>query len=130
MKYLMALSLAFLATTSPAQSTWGPEYYTANFQIMNVSPLCPQTVPNGATCMGYGSIVTVEATLGCGDELIFSRFEEEKSYENVDLYAISLVKRHPNSKVIRCIRANTIIKKVRVNSMGNINLINLSVLDN
>lgn len=129
MKFIMALSFAFLATASQAQSTWGPEYYTADFQIVQLSPMCPTSIPNGASCMGFGSIVTVEATLGCGDELIFSQFEEKKSYENVDLYAISLVKRHPNSKAIRCIRANTIRKKIRVNSMGHINLINLSVLD-
>ncbi len=65
--------------------------------------------------MGIGSVVTLRATLGCGDNLLFSDVEDRsESIGHVDLHVVSVVKQHPNADVIRCIRANIVTKTITV----------------
>lgn len=105
-----------------------PQYYAPEFRIVSVRPMCPRTIPGGAVCMGLGSIVTVETTLGgCLDDLLFSDFQERDFGGAVELYAVGVAKVDPKSKVVRCVRANKVRKTVTVNGLGSIRLINQTI---
>lgn len=130
MKTLLTLASAFMLSASVSAAERAPEYYAAHFEVESVKPMCPRTVPNGAVCMGIGSIVTLRATLGCLDKLLFVEAEERMHTIGTptDLYVVSVVKKDPRSDVVRCIRANTVKTTITVpvNTID-YNVINLGV---
>jgi len=123
MKKLLTIALMGLSFSGFAYEK-EPQYYAPEFRITSVRPMCPRSIPGGAVCMGLGSVVTVETTLGCLDKLMFSDFEERSFGGGVELYAVGVAKADPKSKVVRCVRANKITKTITVNSLGSIKLIN------
>ena len=125
MKKLVTLSLLGLSLSGFARD-YEPRYYAPEFRIVNVRPMCPRTVPGGATCMGLGSVVTVETTLeGCLDKLVYSDFEVRNGNRgSVELHAVGLAKWDPKSLAAYCIRSNTIRKTITVDAVGNVRIIN------
>lgn len=127
MKKLLTVALMGLSFSGFAYEE-EPQYYVPEFRVVSVRPMCPRSVPGGASCMGLGSVVTVETTLGgCLDKLMFSDFQERSFGGGVELYAVGVAKVDPKSKVVRCIRANTVRKTITVNGLGSIRLINQSI---
>lgn len=127
-KLLCVFALTLAASNIQAADFFAPEYYSAKFEIESVRPMCPRTIPRGAVCMGIGSIVTLKATLGCGDQLVFSEIEADTSGSVADIYTASVVKKHPKSRLIRCIRANEVRKTITLPSaFANPNVINVSI---
>ncbi len=120
MKALLVLSVLFNISSVSAQNHI-PPYYSAEFQIKKISPMCPATIPAGAQCMGFGSIVVIEAVIGCTDTVESKRIEV---WGNNEIHTDVLVKRAPNSDVIRCNRANVITETVLVHSPGKVKIVN------
>ncbi len=106
---LMALSLLSLNGFAGEIS-----FTTAEFRVVKVSPMCPPPAPGRMTCMALGGTVTVEATIGCLDELIFSHFEMATDTEVPTLRAVSVVRADSDSTRVLCQRANTIRKTVKL----------------
>lgn len=126
---ILLLAAVFISTTSFANSQLPPEYYSAQFRITNISPMCPSTIPGGAQCAGLGSIVTAEAMIGCADKLVYSKFDERaNNYGTVTVYATSLVKNVGSN--IRCFAPQIIRKTFSVFSLGKIKLVNVEVQPN
>ena len=126
MKKLLTIALMGLSFSSFAYEE-EPQYYAPEFRVVSVRPMCPRSIPGGAVCMGLGSIVTVETTLACLDKLMFSDFQERSFGGGVELYAVGVAKVDPKSKVVRCVRPNTVRKTVNVNGLGSIRLINQTI---
>ena len=120
MKTLIALAVLFNMSAVSAQGH-APGFYSAQWKITKVSPMCPNDIPEGAMCFGLGSIVQVEATIGCADTLVSKQFDV---WENNEIHAQSLVKRHPKADVIRCIRAQVVTDTVLVPMPGPVTLVN------
>ena len=64
--------------------------------------------------------VTVAATLGCLDELVFGQFE----VINDTIHAVSVVRSDSDSMRVMCYRANTVVKQVKVQDIDHVTLIN------
>ncbi len=123
MKTIMALAFAVLSFNVSAQ-TETPEFYSPEFTVAKISPMCPRSIPSGAMCGGYGSIVTVSATLGCLDSLEFFSTKTVAHDLKVELHIVSVAFRNPESARVRCNRANTVTKVVPVPQMGQVTVIN------
>ncbi len=119
MKALLALVVLFNVSVVSAGIV--PPYYSAEFTIKKISPMCPATIPAGAQCMGFGSIVVIEAIIGCTDTVESKRIEV---WGNNEIHTDVLVKRAPNAEVIRCMRAQTITETVLVHSPGKVTIVN------
>lgn len=130
MKALLLTVLASLALNATASDfNHVPEYYAPEFKIIDVSPMCPRTIPNGAQCMGLGSIVKISTTLGCLDTLEFQKIKTIANgrADGVELHSVALALRHPDSARVRCARANTIVKTIIVQEMGTVEIINSEI---
>mgnify|MGYP001557676733 CR=1 FL=1 len=80
--------------------------------------------------MAMGGIVTVQATVGCTDKVVFTQFEELVVAGVPTIHAVSLVRRDENADRIRCARAQVIRKDLPVSILGNngkINLVNIEI---
>lgn len=127
MKKLLTIALMGLSFSGFA-SEEEPQYYAPEFRVVSVRPLCPAPRPGQMTCMAIGSVVTVETTLGgCLDKLMFSDFQERSFGGGIELYAVGVAKVDPDSKRVRCVRANTVRKTVTISGEGNVRLINQSI---
>lgn len=118
MKKLTAV-LAFSLLSVPAFAGH-ISYSTAEFAITKVSPMCPAPRPGEVTCMSTAGKVTVMATVGCLDKVVFSQFEVEGN----ELHAVSVVRVDSDSLKVLCYRANTFVKEVSVPDVHNIHIIN------
>lgn len=119
---LVLLSLFALLNLSAVKAQgYAPGYYSAHWKITKVTPMCPRDIPAGAVCFGLGSIVHVEATIGCVDEL---KTKEFTVWENNEIHAMSLVKVGPNADRVRCARAQVIQDIVLVPHPGEVTLVN------
>ena len=128
MKTVFFLIAALISTVASANFETANEYYAAKFRITKISPMCPTTVPNGASCFGLGSIVHVEAVLGCGDELLFAKFDEvDNNNGTVDLFASSLVRTTAKPGQMRCMAITMVKRDIPVHALGKINLINVDL---
>ncbi len=105
---LMALSL--LSFNSFAGDI---SFTTAEFRIVKVSPMCPPPAPGQMTCMALGGTVTVEATIGCMDKLMFSHFEMATDTLVPTLRAVSVVRFDTASLRATCLQ-NKIKKTVNL----------------
>lgn len=121
MKTLIAIAVLFNMSAVSAQSRRIPDFYSAKFKITKVSPMCPSTIPAGAQCMGFGSIVQMEATIGCADKVVHSRIEV---WGNNEIHTDVHVKRHPKADLIRCARAQVLKETVLVHSPGKVTIVN------
>jgi hypothetical protein len=83
--------------------------------------MCPADIPAGAQCMGFGSIVQIEAIIGCTDKVERKRIEV---WANNEIHTDVLVKRDPNSDRIRCYRAQVLKEIVPVHSPGAVSIVN------
>jgi hypothetical protein len=92
-------------------------FTTAEFRVVKVSLTCPPPRPGHMSCMATGGTVTVEATLGCLDELIFSHFELSHNTVVPTLRAVSVVRADSDSMRVMCTRMNTIRKTVSLNEL-------------
>lgn len=97
-------------------------FTTAEFRVVKVSPICPPPAPGRMTCMALGGTVTVEATIGCLDELLFSHFELATDTTMQTLRAVSLVRADSDSQRVMCTRLNTIRKTVGLPSLNGITM--------
>lgn len=120
MKALLALAVLLNMSAVSAQSHL-PPYYSAEFSIRKVSPMCPATIPAGAQCMGFGSIVEIESVIGCADKVVSKRIEV---WGNNEIHTDVLVKRHPKSDLIRCMQAQVLKETVLVHSPGKVTIVN------
>lgn len=120
MKALLALVVLFNVSAVSAQNHI-PPYYSAEFNIKKISPMCPRTIPAGAQCMGFGSIVVIEAIIGCADTVETKNIDV---WENNEIHTDVLVKRAPNSDLIRCMRAQVLTETVLVNYPGKVTIVN------
>lgn len=120
MKALLALVVLFNMSAVSAQNHI-PPYYSAKFKITKVSPMCPNDIPSGAVCFGLGSIVNIEAVIGCADTVKHSRIEV---WGNNEIHTDVLVKRHPKSDLIRCMQAQVLKETVLVHSPGKVTIVN------
>lgn len=124
MKKLFAFALMTLSFSTFAYDL-EPHYYATEFKVVSVKPMCPRSIPNGAVCMGLGSIVTVEASLnGCLDELLFSDFDHRISRGAIELYAVGVAKMDPKSLAAYCTGMPKVRKTITISSPGAIKLIN------
>jgi hypothetical protein len=120
MKTILALAVLLNVTAVSAQNHI-PPYYSAEYKITKVSPMCPSTIPAGAQCMGFGSIVQIEAIIGCTDKVEHKRIDV---WGNNEIHTDVLVKRDPNSANIRCYRAQILEETVLVHSPGKVTIVN------
>jgi hypothetical protein len=117
MKKMMAvLALALLSMNAFAGDV---VFTTAEFTIIKKERLCSGR-PNGPLCESRGGTVTVAATIGCLDQLVFSQFE----VINDVIHAVSVVRSDTDSMRVMCYRANTIVKQVKVPDIDHVSLIN------
>lgn len=122
MKTILFL-MAFLSVNAFA---WDPSrFYAGNFEIVDISPMCPKNIPAGAQCFGLGSIVRISTTTGCDDKLAFFDTEIVPTSNGVELHVASVFKR--GSRKILCYVAPVVIKTIPVHHMGNIELINVEL---
>lgn len=120
MKTIIALASLMIAGSVSAQNHI-PPFYSAKFKITKVSPMCPRTIPAGAQCMGLGSIVQMEAVIGCADTVVHKRIEV---WGNNEIHTDVHVKRHPKSDLIRCVQAQVLRETVLVHSPGKVTIVN------
>lgn len=120
---LMALSLLSMNAFAEGQIA----FTTAEFTITKVKPMCPPPKPGQMTCMALGGTVTVAATIGCLDKMIFSHFEMANDTLAPTIRAVSVVRADSDSTRVLCHRANTIVKEVQVPDVHNITIINEEV---
>lgn len=120
MKTILALTV-LLSLSSVSAQVAHPGVYSPTWKITKVSPMCPNDIPDGAVCFGLGSIVQVEATIGCADRLLSARFDV---WENNEIHVQSLVKQHPQAPLIRCVRAQVLKDTVLVPNPGRVTLVN------
>lgn len=120
MKTILALTILFSLSSASAQVA-RPGVYSPIWKITKVSPMCPNTIPDGAVCFGLGSIVQVETTIGCADKLLSKRFDV---WDNNEIHVQSLVKQHPQAPLIRCVRAQVLTDTVLVPTPGRVILVN------
>ncbi len=101
-------------------------FTTAEFSIIKVKPTCPAPRPGQMTCMALGGTVTVAATIGCLDKMVFSHFELANDTLVPTIRAVSVVRADSDSTRVMCHRANTIVKEVRVPTLqgNNVSIIN------
>lgn len=121
------IALSFFANVVSASTIMPAEYYSAEFKITKVRPMCPASVPGGAVCMGLGSIVDVAAYVGCTDTEIHTSFDEIYTGMDTQIFAVSVVKRDPNSDRIRCAAPKIIRKTLTVNYPGIVGLHNIEI---
>lgn len=126
MKTLIASAFCLFAFAASAQD-YRPEYYKAEFSISKVSPMCPSNIPDGAVCMGLGSLVEVQAPIGCKDQVVFKEFSVVRNFNEVEIHAVALVKKHAKADVIRCRHAQVIREIVPVHEMGPVRIINSTI---
>ena len=130
MKNLIVLAFAALSFNASASDEQAPEYYSPEFTITKVSPMCPRNIPSGAMCGGYGSIVTISANLGgCLDSLVFHEVKKIAGSRGVELHSVAVALRNPESARVRCIRANSVSKTIAVPEMGEVTIVN-SIIQN
>ncbi len=87
-------------------------FTTAEFRVEKVAPMCPPPKPGQMSCMALGGTVTVSATIGCLDKMIFSHFELATDTLVPTLRAVSVVRSDSDSIRVMCNRANTIRKTI------------------
>lgn len=121
------IALSFFANVVSASTVIPPEYYSAEFKITKISPMCPNTVPPEAMCMGLGSIVEVTALAGCADTEVHSSFDVIDTGMDAQIFAVSVVKKHPNADRIRCVAPKFIRKTVTVPYSGIVELHNVEI---
>lgn len=110
-KMIGLLALSLLSFNSFAGQI---SFTTAEFRVVKVSPICPPPAPGQMTCMALGGTVTVETTIGCLDELLFSHFEMATDTLVPTLRAVSVVRFDSDSLRVMCTRLNTIRKTVKL----------------
>jgi hypothetical protein len=120
MKTLLALAVLMNVSVVSAQSHI-PPYYSAEYKITKISPMCPAHLPDGAQCAGFGSIVYIEATIGCTDQVVEKHITVT---ENNEIHTDVLVKRDPNSDRIRCYKAQVLKETVAVPYPGKVTIVN------
>lgn len=91
------------------------KYMQPNFEITNIKPICPPALPGEVTCMAIGSIITVKTIIGCVDKIEMFKTQYRKEENNtVNIYIHAVATNDPRNEVIRCLKPNTIIKKISV----------------
>jgi hypothetical protein len=123
MKTIIALAVLFNISAVSAQD-FAPKYYSAHFDITKVSPMCPATIPTGAQCMAFGSIVEISAHIGCIDKVVYKNIQVVRNNGTIEIHAVSVIKKDPKADVVRCYRANTIKEIVPVHDMGPVTIVN------
>lgn len=124
MKTLIALSFAALSLNSFAGDIAG-RYYSPEFTITKISPLCPKPAPGQVTCMAYGSKVTISATLGCVDKLLFHEVKTFPTRKGMVIQSVAVAYADPMSLRALCFRENTVKKVISVPEIdGNITIVN------
>ena len=93
-------------------------FTSAEFTITKVKPMCPPPKPGQMTCMALGGTVTVSATIGCLDKMIFSHFELADDTLVPTIRAVSVVRADSDSTRVLCHRANTITKEIQVPTLN------------
>lgn len=117
------IALSFFASVASASTHLVPEYYSAEFKITKIAPMCPRNLPGGAVCMGLGSIVHVAANIGCADSELLTSFD----VVGTDIIAVSVVKRPAEAHSIRCVAPTIIRKTVLVPALGSVELQNAEI---
>ncbi len=120
MKTIIALTALMIAGSVSAQNHI-PEYYSAKYKITKISAMCPISIPAGAKCMGLGSIVQMEAVIGCTDTVVHKRIEV---WGNNEIHTDVHVKRDPKSDLIRCVQAQVLRETVLVHTPGKVTIVN------
>ncbi len=116
---LLIVSMLFSVSTFASVSP----YYSAEFEVVNVSPMCPRSVPNSAVCMGLGSIVKLVASVDCNDNLIsFDSYEDASTSLVTELHVMNVIKRGKSLR--RCFAPKLIQKTVTVLNMGPVSIVN------
>ncbi len=123
MKTIIALAVLFNMTAVSAQD-FVPQYYSAHYDIKKITAMCPANIPTGAQCMSFGSIVEINATIGCIDKVVYKNFQVVRNNGNVEIHAVSVVKKDPKSDVVRCYKANVVKEIIPVHAMGPITIVN------
>lgn len=101
---LFIVTNAFATSLHPDTFKGQPEFYSATYHLTSVKQVCPSR--GGFSCMAFGSQANLTATIGCADEVVFSKVITKKIAPNkFDLYVVSVVKEGPRH--IRCIQAGS-----------------------
>ncbi|MFL5784734.1 MAG: hypothetical protein ACJ76H_09010 [Bacteriovoracaceae bacterium] len=117
MKKMMAAA-AFVLLSLNAFAT-DVTFSTAEFTIVKKERFCAGRA-NGPMCESQGGTVTVAATIGCLDQLIFANFE----VINDVIHAVSVVRTDRDQGPVMCYRANTITKTVKVPDIDHVTITN------
>lgn len=123
------LTLLVLALFAFSAQAYDSKMYHVNFEIKKISPMCPRSIPNGATCMGLGSIVHVEAQLnGCFDKIAFVDFRTVENDGKVTIFATGVAKSDRRSISSYCSGLPVHKATIPVNQItNNIELINIQI---
>ena len=119
----MITFLSVAANATSAHPDTFLEKYAPEFEITNVSPICPK-IPGRISCMAIGTIVKMKATLnGCMDRLIHFSNQVELSGDKAIIHISSVAVVDPRSASTRCVRMPEVTKTVSISSgMMNVSL--------
>ena len=121
MKNVLMASLVLLSMNAFA----APTYYQPEFSISKVSRLCPPPKPGQMSCQAIGAKVTISATLGCLDKLVFHEVKTLTNGDKLEIHSVAIALLNEESDKVMCFRANTVEKTIMINSNGeNVVLIN------
>lgn len=108
MKTVIALAVALMSLNSFAGEKY---YYTAEFKVVSVKPICP-VLADRPSCRAVGAKVVLEAYLGCLDRLVYSDFTVSEGEGSVQIDAFSVVRGDKGSMAALCNRTNVVRKEV------------------
>lgn len=118
-------NLFFAAALLMSSSTFASDsvYYSAEFEITKISPMCPASVPGGAVCAGLGSIVEIVATIDCNDQMVsFKTYEDTSTSLVTELHVMNVVRRGNRTRF--CFAPVFVKKTVTVFNVGPVVLVN------
>lgn len=124
------LSMAILMTTVFASTKPVMDFYQGNFELVEVAPMCPPSVPGGASCMAIGSIIKVKAYAGCLGEKAFFNAQVVSERGLTKVFITSLIKTDLNMEArIRCAKPQIITERVLapMHISGDVEIINKEI---
>mgnify|MGYP001293520450 CR=1 FL=1 len=112
MKKLLILAITLTSFFAHAEQAV-MDFYTGNFELVEVAPMCPPSVPNGASCMAIGSIITVKSYAGCLGKKAFFDAQVKSERGLTKIYITSLIQTNLDmERRVRCIKVQEVVEKI------------------
>lgn len=107
MKLLITLTI-LASTVFAMRVTKVMDFYPGNFDLVEVSPMCPPN-SNGVSCMAIGSLIKVKSYAGCLGEKAFFDAQVVSERGLTKVYITSLIKTDLEMEMrVRCVRLKEI----------------------